>query len=106
LAVAIPNFGENQYGLITGLVFNLPFALGVLMTGTIFMRFNRLPLLGIVTFIFSLTNFGMASAHNLGSVYFYRIILGMGEAFVSPGCYSLNVDFIPAASRTLANSIF
>ena len=76
------------------------------MTGTIFMRFNRLPLLGIITVTYSLTNFGMASAQNLGSVYFYRIILGFGESFNSTGCYSLNVDFIPAASRTLANSIF
>ena len=103
---AIPALTSAKYGLVTGLIFNTPFSIMVLMTGTIAQRFNRKYLLGIASLLWSLSSYGMATTTSLSMVFTFRVVLGTLEAFNAPCCYSLIVDYFPADRRTFANSVY
>ena len=106
MSIAIPNFGPTKYGILAGPAFTVLFSSCVLFTGILSDNLTRRYLLGVPALLWSVCTLLTAFAERYWEVAFYRMLLGIFEAFVSPVAYSLIVDYFPPQIRTRANSLY
>lgn len=96
---------DKYYGIFTGLVYTVPYALFGLVAGQISDKVNRKLFLGIVIILASLsmglTGFG-ATIGILGAM---RVVGGMLNASSNPLSFSLVTDYFPPENRATANSL-
>lgn len=76
MAKAIPNFTDERYGLVSGAVFNTPFAVGLLLAGIITQYFQRKRIIGFAQALWSGASISMAYSATFMSVCVSRGILG------------------------------
>ena len=99
------NLSDAQYGVLAGPVFSIIFSTLVLLSGTLSDRVSRRYLFGLSGVCWSLTTIGAAFSKSLSAFAFYRMMLGIFEAFAAPAAYSMIPDFFPPQGRAMANAI-
>lgn len=97
---------DTQISLLHGFAFALFYTVMGIPIGQMVDRHRRTWVIaaGIVTW--SVMTAACGLARNFLQMFFARIGVGIGEASLSPGAYSLIVDYFPPQSRTLALSIY
>ena len=102
--MAIPGL-EEYFGVISGVVFLLPFSTVGLFTGKMTdLISKRALLLGLCSILWSSTTMIQAYYPNFYVFIAMRIILGILESFSNPLAYSLIRDMFPPMQRSTANS--
>lgn len=93
---AIPEM-EDMYGLLSGVIFLLPFSVfGLFMGNLVDVVPSRKNLFGIVSILWSSTTFVQAIYPNIYLFCGMRFLLGMFESAGNPLMYSLLRDYFPA----------
>jgi len=106
MSVAIPNFSESRYGLLSGVLFTSLFSVTVLFSGVLSDNCSRRLLLACAAVLWSLTSITTSISQIYSEVAASRMMLGFFEAFCGPPAYSLIVDYFPPETRTTANAVY
>ena len=106
MSVAIPNFTDSRYGLLSGVLFTSLFAVTVLFSGVLSDNCSRRLLLSFAAVLWSLTSLTTAISQTFLEVAASRMMLGFFEAFCGPPAYSLIVDYFPPEVRSTANAMY
>ena len=102
--MAIPGL-VTYFGIISGIVFLLPFSIVGLFTGKLTDKITRRALvLGCCSILWSSTTLLQAIYPNFSFFITMRIFLGIFESFSNPLAYSLIRDMFPPSQRSTANS--
>lgn len=105
LRTAIPEM-ETYYGLLSGVIFLLPFSIFGLFTGRLVdVVSSRIILFGLVSILWSMTTLVQALKPNIFLFMAMRFLLGVFESTGNPLMYSLLRDYFPADQRATATSI-
>lgn len=96
----------NQwYGLLTGLIYTVPYSFFGLVAGKISDSVNRKLFLGIVVALASATIGFSAATSSFALFSFMRVIHGCLNSASNPLSFSLIADYFPPENRATANSI-
>ena len=106
MSIDIPNFTDNKYGLLSGVMFTSLFSVTVLFSGVLSDNCSRRLLLSFAAMLWSVTSITTAVSTDYTEVAVSRMMLGFFEAFCGPPAYSLIVDYFPPEVRTTANAIY
>ncbi|MEJ7925144.1 MFS transporter [Sphingobium sp. AN641] len=98
--------GDFEIALLQGPAFSLAFCLATLPAGIIVSRYNRRNVLigGILFWSVGTILCGMAQSFE--ALFAARVVVGLGEAILSPAAYTLITDAFPKARVVRALSIF
>lgn len=97
---------ETQFGLLHGLSFALMYCILGLVLGGLVDALNRkwIIVIGIVSWSVATAACGLASS--FFQLFFARVLVGIGEAALSPAAYSLLADTFPRDRLARAISIY
>lgn len=98
--------GDFKFSLLTGLAFSMFFALAGLPLGWAADTFRRNRVIGIGILCWSLATIGSGLAASYGQLFVARVLVGIGEAALTPATYSLLADIIAPALLGRAIAIF
>lgn len=88
---------DEQIGLLQGLAFGLFYACMGIPMGMAADRFSRRNLIAFGITVWSLATIWSGLAHSFGELFTARLLVGFGEAALSPAAISLIADlFVPA----------
>lgn len=104
IATAYPDLAV-WFGLLTGLIYTLPYAGFGLVAGQISDKVNRKFFLGLVVILASLTMGVTGFSSSLGVLAIMRVFHGMLNAASNPLSFSLITDYFPKEKRATANSL-
>jgi len=93
------------FGLLTGLIYGLPYAGFGLVAGQISDKVNRKLFLGIVVIMASLCMGATGFSSSFGVLVVMRVLHGMLNAASNPLSFSLITDYFPKEKRATANSL-
>ncbi len=95
---------DTQIGLLTGLAFGLFYTLLGIPLGRLADRVARPALAASGVLLWSVATLGCGLANTFGRLFAARVLVGIGEASISPAAYSLIADRVPpcALGRTLS----
>lgn len=98
--------GDQQIGLLQGLAFGLFYAFMGLPMGLLADRKSRrnLVILGIT--LWSMATIASGLAQSFGQIFTARLLVGLGEAALSPAAISLIADLFPPERRGRPLSVF
>lgn len=96
---------NQYYGLLTGLVYTVPYSFFGLVAGKISDSVNRKLFLGIVVALASATVGVSAATTSLATFSFMRVLHGCLNSSSNPLSFSLIADYFPPENRATANSI-
>ena len=99
-------FSDTQLGLLGGLAFAVLYSTLGIPIARLADRSNRVNIIAISIFVWSLATFLTGFARNFGHLLLARIAVGIGEAGCSPPAYSLLADYFRKEQRTTAFSIY
>ena len=94
-----------HYGLVVGLLYNLPYSVFGLLMGGLTDRFNRKLMLGIFMIIASVAQLATGLIDSFPVLCGMRFIQGALNSATKPLSYSLVSDYVPQEYRSTANSI-
>lgn len=97
---------DTRVGLLQGLAFALFYALLGLPLGRFADSGNRKTLVSLGVLFWSVSTALCAGARNFGSLFFARMGVGVGEATLAPGAFSLIADYFPKERLGLALSVY
>lgn len=97
---------DFQIGLLQGPAFSLAFCVATLPAGIIVSRYNRRNVLIGGVLFWSLGTVLCGLAQSFSTLFFARIVVGMGEAILSPAAYLMITDAFPKERAVRALSIF
>lgn len=106
MSIAIPDFDNTRYGLVSGVLFTSLFSFTVLFSGIASDNCSRRLLLAFAAVLWSCTSLTTAISKTYTEVAVSRMLLGLFEAFCGPPAYSLIVDYFPPEVRTTANAMY
>lgn len=106
MKVAIPDFSQSKYGLLSGALFTSLFSVTVLFSGVLSDNCSRRLLLSCAAVLWSVTSITTALSTTYSEIAVSRMMLGFFEAFCGPPAYSLIVDYFPPEVRTTANAVY
>lgn len=96
---------KNWYGMLSGLIYTVPYSFAGLIAGNMSDKVNRKFFLGIVIMLASLT-MGISGAVNSFAVLaVMRVFHAMMNSASNPLSFSLIADYFPPDKRATANSI-
>ncbi len=98
--------GDTQVSLLQGLAFGLFFAVMGLPCGLLVDRFSRRAVIAAGVTIWSLATIACGFAGGFWSLFAARMLVGVGEATLSPGALSMLSDHFPREQRVLPMSIY
>lgn len=97
---------DAQYGLLTGLVFLVFYAVAGLFMGALADRTNRPRLIAAATVVWSLLTAASGAARGFLSLAAPRALIGVGESALSPAALSLLADRISPDRLGLAAAVY
>jgi MFS family permease len=98
--------GDEQIGLLQGLAFGLFYAFMGLPMGLLADRKSRRNLVAGGIALWSLATFASGLAQSFGQIFAARLLVGLGEAALSPAAISLIADLFPPERRGRPLSVF
>jgi MFS family permease len=106
LLIADLGLTRADIGLLVGVVFMLLYAVGTQVVGTWADRRNRPRLIALGLAIWSLATALTSTATGLGTLAFWRALVGIGEAALPATALSMLGDRVPARHLGLASGVF
>ncbi len=100
------NLTDTQYGLLTGLVFLVFYAVAGLFMGMLADLVHRPRLIAGAIALWSLLTAASGAARGFISLAIPRAMIGIGESALTPSAMSLLADRVPAARMGLATAIY
>lgn len=100
------NLTDTQYGLLTGLVFLVFYAVAGLFMGILADLMHRPRLIAGAIALWSLLTAASGAARGFVSLAIPRALIGIGESALTPSAMSLLADRVPAARMGLATAIY
>ena len=100
------SLSDTQIGIIQGLAFALFYSLFTLPVGFLIDRWKRMPVIWGGSFVWSMATISGGFAQSFGALFASRVVMGAGEATITPGSGSLIADYFPPKKRPRAYGIF
>ena len=100
------HFSDFQLALLGSTSFVIFYTLLGIPFGRLADKFSRKYLIAIGLGVWSLFTGLTGFAHDFWTLFFFRVMVGVGEATFGPAALSLICDFFPVRMRTTAQSIF
>ncbi|MEJ7935165.1 MFS transporter [Sphingobium sp. AN558] len=97
---------DFEIGLLQGPAFSLAFCLATIPAGIIVSRYNRRNVLICGILFWSIGTILCGLANNFQMLFAARVIVGLGEAILSPAAYTMITDAFPKERVVRALSIF
>jgi MFS family permease len=97
---------DLRFSFLTGLAFSVFFAIAGLPLGWASDTFRRNRVIGAGILCWSLATIGSGLADSYGHIFLARILVGVGEAALTPAAYSLLADVIAPAMLGRAIAVF
>ena len=97
---------DTQIGVIQGLAFALFYSLFTLPIGFLVDRWTRTSVVWGGSFIWSCGTVAGCFSNSFWSLFSSRVVMGAGEATITPGSSSLIADYFPPKSRPRAYGVF
>jgi MFS family permease len=98
--------GDTQVSLLQGLAFGLFYALMGLPCGLLIDRYSRRAVIAGGVLLWSLATIACGFAVGFWMLFVARMLVGVGEATLSPGALSMLSDHFPRERRVLPISIY
>ncbi len=100
------HIGDAQVGLLLGLAFALVYGVAGLPAGWLADRTSRRNLIAAGVLIWSLGTLVCGAARTFGEIFAGRLVVGLGEAVLSPAAIALISDYFPPQRRGAAVGLF
>ena len=100
------SLSDTQIGIIQGLAFALFYSLFTLPVGFLIDRWKRMPGIWGGSLVWSMATISGGFAQSFGALFASRVVMGAGEATITPGSGSLIADYFPPKKRPRAYGIF
>jgi MFS family permease len=100
------NLSDTQIGIIQGLAFALFYSIFTLPVGFLIDRWKRMPVIWGGSFVWSMATISGGFANSFWGLFASRVVMGAGEATITPGSGSLIADYFPPKKRPRAYGIF
>lgn len=100
------NLTDTQIALVNGLAFSMFYATMGLPLGWLVDRTSRKGVIATGIALWSLVTAFSGLAKDFGHLFLARMGVGVGEAALSPGAYSMIADYFPPKSRGRAIAIY
>jgi len=98
--------GDTQVSLLQGLAFGLFYALMGLPCGMLIDRYSRRAVIAGGVLLWSLATIACGFAGGFWMLFAARMLVGVGEATLSPGALSMLSDHFPREKRVLPISLY
>ena len=100
------NLSDTEIGIIQGLAFALFYSLFTLPIGFLVDRWSRKTVVWGGSFIWSCGTIAGGLSNSFWSLFASRVVMGAGEATITPGSSSLIADCFPPKDRPRAYGVF
>src|SRR5277367_7076695 len=97
---------DTQISLLLGTAFAVIYGIAGIPLGFLADRISRRNLIFAGVSVWSLGTIACGFSHNFGEIFASRIIVGLGEAALSPAAISLISDYFPPSRRGTAVGFF
>jgi MFS family permease len=97
---------DTQISLLLGTAFAVIYGLAGIPLGLLADRISRRNLIFTGVSVWSLGTIACGLSHNFGEIFASRIVVGLGEAALSPAAISLISDYFPPSRRGTAVGFF
>ena len=97
---------DTQISLLLGTAFAVIYGLAGIPLGFLADRISRRNLIFAGVSVWSLGTIACGFSHNFGEIFASRIVVGLGEAALSPAAISLISDYFPPSRRGTAVGFF
>ena len=95
-----------QYSLLTGIIFTIFYSTVGIGLGVVADRWNRPRLIAIGLFVWSIMTAASGMAKTFTQMAIPRLLIGAGEATLTPTSLSLLSDIFPPSKRSMATGIY
>lgn len=104
----VPELGltNTEFGILTGLMFMVFYSCMALVMGALADMYHRPRLISLAVFLWSLMTAASGAARGFVSLAIPRMLIGVGEATLSPAAIAMLADKFPASKRGLASGIY
>jgi MFS family permease len=99
-------YSDTEIGVLTGIAFALPYALGGLLCGWLADRYHRVAVLVVSAAVWSGATAVLGVLGSFAQMVVARVLTGLGQAAVQPVSASLLADFFAPANRGRAYGLF
>ncbi len=100
------HIGDTQVSLLLGLAFALVYGVAGLPAGWLADRTSRRNLIAAGVLVWSLGTLLCGASRSFGELFASRLVVGLGEAALSPAAIALIGDYFPPARRGAAVGLF
>ena len=100
------NLSDTQFGLLTGIIFGFFYTIAGIFVGRLADIVNRPRLIAVGLMVWSALTIVSGAAKNFVQIGLARLLVGVGEACLSPAAISMLADIFPSAKRGLAVSVY
>jgi MFS family permease len=97
---------DTQISLLLGTAFAVIYGIAGIPLGFLADRISRRNLIFTGVLVWSLGTIACGFSHNFGQIFASRIVVGLGEAALSPAAISLISDYFPPSRRGIAVGFF
>jgi MFS family permease len=97
---------DTQISLLLGTAFAVIYGIAGIPLGYLADRISRRNLIFAGVLVWSLGTIACGFSHNFGEIFASRIVVGLGEAALSPAAISLISDYFPPSRRGTAVGFF
>jgi MFS family permease len=97
---------DTQISLLLGTAFAVIYGIAGIPLGFLADRISRRNLIFAGVSVWSLGTIACGFSHNFGEIFASRIVVGLGEAALSPAAISLISDYFPPSRRGTAVGLF
>jgi MFS family permease len=100
------NLTDTDIGLLHGLAFALFYTFVGVFIARLADNWNRTKLIAIGVLVWGLATAACGLAGSFATLFAARVLVGVGEATLSPAAYSLISDYFPPQKRARAMSVY
>jgi len=104
----VPDLGltNTEFGILTGLMFMVFYSCMALVMGALADMYHRPRLISAAVLLWSLMTAASGAAKGFVSLAIPRMLIGVGEATLSPAAIAMLADKFPAAKRGFATGFY
>lgn len=100
------NLTDTEFSLLAGMAFALFYAVMGLVLGRVADKRNRRNMIIIGMLLWSAATIGCGLARNYTELFIARMIVGVGEAALSPAAYSMIADYFSKEKRSRPTAFY